>query len=233
MKDNPEGIINTKIVYAFSVDALSSSASHAWRFCGANWRVIKFAENIQCGDELLNIDQLSIWIGSKMIKDKRYGLRMIEKKNNSANKQRCKNNFFFFTRSIFTHAILHRFDTSPLPSFEDLKQAIAITQVSNIVWLPIVDIDGNFRCLNSGKEAISFNPIIAVRGELCSSTRFIGSRAAKNDNYIQQLYAAFMAGWYEHLCSRKCGIFIPDNKETSPLEITQEKLAQWQPELLP
>ncbi|MDX8376639.1 MAG: hypothetical protein R8L53_01300 [Mariprofundales bacterium] len=225
--------MNNKTVYAFSVDALSSSASHAWRFCGDNWRVINFAENVQCGDELLNIDQVPIWIGSEMVKDKKCGLCLINKTNNSDNKQRFKNNFFFFTRSIFTHAILHRFEASPLASLEDLKQAIATTQVSKIVWLPIVDIDGKFRCLNSHTEATSFNPIIAVRGELCSSARFIGLRAAENDNYIQQLYAAFTAGWYEHLRSRKCGIFIPDNKETPPLEITQEKLAQWQPELLP
>jgi len=186
---------------AFSIDALDAAGSHAWRLQGdmQHWRECIYAEALQDGDARLGASEAGKFNGHRMKPDRELGLVMRGRPGT----------FDFLMRGIFTHAILHRLTTPPIPLREDMLTTIA-ELVPGTPWLLYLDQAAHFRRLDSSREPIIGNLAIAVRGEIASSAAYVGPEAVANETLMDRTWRQFLGGWLEHLQSRNMSIFVPD-----------------------
>jgi len=206
----------------FSVDALSSAGDHAWRLLedGKHWRPSSFAEALQPGDgKLTDRETLQAWVGRRLRSDKEFCLIPKDKPGR----------FDFFMRGIFAHAIIHRLSSAPLPDREDLIQCMA-SSTPGTAWLIYLDLAGHFKALDTNKNRIIGNLDIAVRGEVASAEAYVGKEAASKAAYVDGLYHQFLAGWWEHLNSRRLSVFVPDTEKLEELDQIRQKILDWEPE---
>lgn len=206
----------------FTIDALSAAGDDAWRLLadGKNWRACVFAEDAREGDALLeDMAQIQTWTGQRLKKDKE--LLLV--------RQGKPGIFDFLMRGIFSHAIPHRMSPAPIPDKTQMIQTIR-EAVPGTPWLPYLDLAGHFRMLDSGLEAIIGNLSIAVRGEIASASGYTGPAAAENNAAMDTLYLQFLAGWLEHLNTRRLAIFIPDAEKLASEDEMKRKIGEWQPE---
>ncbi len=205
----------------FSIDALSLLGDKAWRLQADNsWRPCKFGEPLIDSDaRVTDKGEVRGWVNVRLQKDKESGL-----------KPKGKAGLFdFLMRGIFSHVILHRLSSAPVPNKDLMIQTIAQAEVGT-PWLLYLDLAGNFRMLHSENTPIIANPDIAVRGEIASSAGYIGEEAVKNEAMMDTLYHQFVAGWLAHLETSRLSVFIPDTEDIRPLEECIEKIRDWQHE---
>lgn len=201
---------------AFSIDALNLAGDRAWRLLddGEHWRPCRFAEELAVGDARLSgADEVAAWIGLRLKRDRELGLKALKKPGM----------FDFFMRGIFAHAIVHRFAPAPVPDRAQLAESVAATAPGR-PWLVYLDLGGCFRTLDSSREPIIGNPSVAVRGEIASSPEYIGSKAAANTLFLDELYRQFLGGWLIHLQSRRLGVFVPDVEKLGDIRQLQEAI---------
>ncbi len=207
----------------FTVDALIDSGKEAWRLLEdrRQWRSATFAEDMRRGDALLcDTEALRAMIGRRMTKDRRLGL--VARSKAGA--------FDFLQRGIFTHAVVHRTGSAPLPEKAQMVATIAAME-PGAAQLLYLDLGGLFR--SRPATDLVHNPAIAVRGEVASSSAFIGEDAARNDDYTAIVWQQFVAGWWQHLTSRRINCFVPNLEQCPPAEEMLAKIAQFVPERLP
>jgi hypothetical protein len=202
----------------FSIDALDAAASHAWRLQrdGQHWRACVYAEPLVETDARLSPPEAEKLNGHRMRPDKELGLVM-----------RGKPGMFDFLMSgIFSHAILHRFTTPPIPSQGDMLASIAAL-TPGTPWLLYLDAAAHFRALDSNRERIIGNLGIAVRGEIASAAGYVGPEAVKNATLMDRTWRQFLGGWLEHLQSGHMSVFVPDveklKSEADYLKLIQEQ----------
>jgi len=203
---------------AFSLDALSSSAQKAWRLkTNGQWQPCAFAQDICIDDHLVcQKSELQQWQGKRL---KHKNNRMIVSQ---------KSGFFdFLMRGVFIYPVLHRFSAPTLPSKEDLTACIhaAIAGKSQLLYL---NIAGQFRVFEIYNNPIIGNPDIAVRGEIVSSSDYLGS-AVSSEN-IESLYLQFISAWLEHLQCKRLGIFVPELRKTKSEQEMITDILNWQPQ---
>jgi hypothetical protein len=206
----------------FTIDALSAAGDDAWRLLadGKSWRASIFAEDAKEGDAMLeDTAQVAAWTGQRLKKDKE--LLLI--------RQGKPGIFDFLMRGTFAHAVPHRMSPAPIPDKDQMIQAIR-EAVPGTPWLPYLDLAGHFRMLDSGREPIIGNLNIAVRGEIASASGYTGPEAADNDAAMETLYRQFLAGWLEHLTTRRLAVFIPDAEKLAPEDDLKQKIGDWQHE---
>jgi len=195
---------------AFSIDALDAAGSHAWRLQkdGLQWRSCIYAEALQADDAQLSSAEAEKLSGRRMQPDEDCGLIMRNKAGM----------FDFLMRGIFTHAVLHRLSSPPIPSLDQMLSSIAGLSPGT-PWLLYLDAAGHFRTLDTSRERIIGNLAIAVRGEIASSPAYIGPQAIGNDALMDRTWRQFLGGWLDHLHSGNMAVFVPDvEKLTSEAE---------------
>jgi hypothetical protein len=154
----------------------------------------------------------------------------LQKDKNTGLKVKGKSGMFdFLMRGIFSHVILHRLSTAPVPNKDIMIQTIAQAEIGT-PWLMYLDLAGNFRMLHSEETPIIANPDIAVRGEIASSASFIGEEAIKNEEMMDTLYHQFVAGWLMHLETSRLSVFVPDTEDIRPLEECIQNIQGWEHE---
>jgi hypothetical protein len=137
--------------------------------------------------------------------------------------------FDFLMRGTFAHAVPHRLSPAPVP--DKAQMVNTIRQASpGTAWLLYLDLAGHFRMLDTAQDRIIGNAGIAVRGEIASGTGYVGKKAASADTIMDQTYCQFLAGWLEHLTTRRLGVFIPDAEKLEPEEAIKQKICDWQHE---
>ena len=205
----------------FSVDALSLLGDKAWRLQqDKSWRACKFGEPLLETDaKLTDKEEVRGWVNVRLQKDKDHGLVPKGKPGM----------FDFLMRGIFSHVIVHRLSSAPVPNKDIMIQTIAKAEVGT-PWLLYLDLGGNFRMLHSENTPIIANPDIAVRGEIASSAAYIGEEAASNETMMDNLYHQFVAGWLAHLETSRLSVFVPDLEKIIPLEECVEKIHSWKHE---
>jgi len=205
----------------FTIDALSVSGAQAWRLLeNKSWRECVYAEPIQQGDACItDKKQTEYWLNRRLKKDK----------NTTLTAQQKAGTFDFLMRGIFSHAVLHRRSSAPIPDKKQMLDCFAQLQ-PGIPWLVYLDVAGIFRALNTAKVSIIANLDIAVRGEIASSEDYIGPKAAANDKMMSNLYRQFLAGWLDHLTSCNMNIFVPDVEKLKAESDTLEAIRNWSPE---
>jgi hypothetical protein len=97
-------------------------------------------------------------------------------------------------------------------------------------WLVYLDLGGNFRALDSGTASIIGNLDIAVRGDIASSPDYVGPQAAADARLMAEMHRQFLAGWLEHLKSRRLGVFVPDVEKLKDEASLRQAIDTWQPE---
>ncbi|MDQ6964692.1 MAG: hypothetical protein Q9M13_07205 [Mariprofundales bacterium] len=204
----------------FTIDALLDSGRRAWRMSDGRkrWRSATFAEDMQRDDAMLtDIGSVEEWLGVRMRQNSSLGLVA----------QGRSGLFNFLQRGIFTHAVIHRTSSAPLPDREQMCSVLADMEVgcAQILYLDLVAI---FRS-RPATQLIN-NPTIAVRGEVASSAQFIGVDAADNSAYTSMLWQQFTAGWLHHLGSRRTNCFIPNLEQAPPAEESLRRIEQFVPE---
>lgn len=204
----------------FSIDALSASGAQAWRLqSDQSWRECIYAEPIMDGDARITDKKTAEhWSGRRLEKDKELVLVAKQKAGT----------FDFLMRGIFAHAVLHRDSSAPLPEKTQMLTAIAGLQPGS-AWLLYLNVSGHFTALDSGNTSIIGNLDIAVRGEIASSSDYIGPRACKNEKMMDELYRQFLAGWLDHLNSSSMNLFIPDAEKLKSEENYAEAIRNWIP----
>ena len=208
---------------AFTIDALSDSGGRAWRLRSdmAHWRPARFAEDAAAGDALLTeIGRLRPLIGLRLRRSRETGLSVKDRSGP----------FDFLQRGIFSHAILHRFTPAPIPDKEQMVQTLR-RMVPGRAQLLYLDPGAIFRSREA--EDLIHNPTIAVRGEIASSPGFIGERAAADGRLVDQLWGQFLAGWSQHLASRRMNCFIPDPEHAPPVAASLAAIEAFRPEPAP
>jgi len=206
----------------FSIDALAASGSHAWRLLDdeKTWRKSRYAEPFDTHDARITDKEIAEdWAGRRLKKDKTYVL---------AAKSRA-GRFDFLMRGIFAHAVLHRLSPAPVPDKQQMLDCIAGLEPGT-PWLIYLDASGNFRALDSHATPIIGNPDIAVRGEIASSEDYVGKKAVKNAEMMNELRLQFLAGWLEHLQSSNMNVFIPEVKKLKGEDDYIEAIHNWQHE---
>jgi len=186
---------------AFTIDALDAAGSHAWRLQNdrLQWRACIYAEALQEGDLRLSSSDAEDLNGRRMQADKDCGLVMRDKPGM----------FDFLMRGIYTHAVLHRISSPPLPSQDQMLSTIAAL-VPGTPWLLYLDAAAHFRVLDTNRERIIGNLAIAVRGEIASSPAYVGPQAVENDALMDRTWRQFLGGWLDHLQSGNMAVFVPD-----------------------
>ncbi|HKJ83037.1 MAG TPA: hypothetical protein VJ961_03335 [Mariprofundaceae bacterium] len=206
----------------FTIDALSAAGDDAWRLLedGESWRPSVFAEDLRKGDAMLEgPEQVKSWAGLRLRKDKE---RLLAPKGKPGM-------FDFLMRGIFAHAIPHRLSPAPIPEQTQMIEAVRQAKPGT-PWLAYLDLAGHFRMLDSSRERIIGNPNIAVRGEIASASDYTGPEAADQDIAMETLYRQFLAGWLEHLETRRLAIFIPDAEKLPAEADLTRKIGDWQHE---
>ncbi len=205
----------------FTIDALSAAGDAAWRLQkDGSFRPCTFAEDYQPNDALIeNIAEVRDWAGRRLKKDRDKVLRKYEKPGM----------FDFLMRGIFAHAVVHRFSSASIP---DKQQFVDLVRASSpgTPWLIHLDLAGHFRAIDTSRTSIMGNPAIAVRAEIASSEEFTGPIAASNDKMMEEIYRQFLEGWYEHLKSRKTGVFVPDAEKLREKANLIADIERWQHE---
>jgi len=205
----------------FSIDALSPSGAKAWRLLeNQSWRECVYAEALQDGDACIT-DKKSAeyWLGRRLKKDKQTGLTP----------QKKAGTFDFLMRGIFSHAVLHRISSAPVPDKDQMLACFRQLEAGS-PWLVYLDVAGHFRALDTGKVSIMGNLDIAVRGEIASSADYIGPKAAANDKMMSNLYRQFLAGWLDHLTSSNMNVFVPDIEKLKAESDIINAIRHWQHE---
>jgi len=206
----------------FSIDALDVSGSHAWRLLndGKTWRECAYAEAIQDGDaRIMDKKTAEDWTGRRLKKDKTY---VLAAKNKAGT-------FDFLMRGIFAHAVLHRLSPAPVPDKQQMIDCVAGLE-PGVPWLLYLDIGGNFRALDSHTTPIIGNLDIAVRGEIASSGDYIGKKAVKHTEMMNEIWRQFLGGWLDHLKSSNMSVFIPEVKKLKEETNYIEAIRNWQHE---
>lgn len=205
--------------FCFTIDALSAAGNEAWRLTSDDqrWRKATFAEDVKSEDARLTDEGIVRgWMGMRLSRDKRLGLKPREKPGM----------FDFLMRGIFAHAIVHRFGPAPVPARDQLACTIARAEPGS-PWLVYLDLAGHFQVLDIRHEGIIANTHIAVRGEISSSRDYIGPKAAEDKILVDEIYRQFLAGWHTHLVSRRLGIFVPDVEKLEDEDHLREKILTW------
>ncbi|RMG91152.1 MAG: hypothetical protein D6703_05875 [Zetaproteobacteria bacterium] len=204
----------------YTIDALSDSGKQAWRLQeDGSWRTCKYGESLKEGDKrITDVDEAEQWTGQRLKKTADGQLKLVGRPGK----------FDFWMRGIFAHAVPHRFHTPPIPQKNDLIGVVA-SLTPGIPWLVYLDTDGRFRALDTRSEPIIGNLDIAVRGEIASSSEYVGPDAACNEQSMNLLYAQFLGGWLEHLKTGQMGVFVPDPEKTKDIDSYLEALNAWQP----
>jgi len=206
----------------FTIDALIDSGKQAWRLTDNSvWRSTSFADDLQADDAMLtNTSTIQERLGLRMRQDPQLGLV-----------PRGKSGLFdFLQRGIFTHAIVHRTSSAPTPDKAQMCATIAAMEPGSAQLL-YLDLGGIFR--SRPATDLVHNIAIAVRGEVASSSPFIGSEAADNSAYTDGLWQQFAAGWLQHLTSRRINCFVPNLEQCLPVAESLLKAEQWIPESRP
>jgi len=206
---------------AFSLDALSSSAQKAWRLKqDQQWLPCTFAQDVEANDLLITQkNAVKPWQG-KRLKQSKQGMVISEKAG-----------FFdFLMRGIFIHPTLHRFSPAPLPSKENIIHCIH-TATANKAQLLHLNLAGQFQLLDIAKHNIIANLDIAVRGDIASSSEYLGATVKLES--LDTLYLQFLSGWLEHLQKKRLGIFIPELRKTQPEDELMHDILNWQAQPLP
>lgn len=186
----------------FSMDALDAADNRAWRLLDdeKTWRECVYAEPIQKHDaRITDKKTIEYWAGRRLKKDKTYVLAGTNKVGK----------FDFMMCGTFSHAVLHRLSSAPVPDKQQMIDCIAGHEPGT-PWLVYLDISGRFRAIDTHTVGIIGNPDIAVRGEIASGEDYIGQEAAENAAMMNEIRLQFLAGWLEHLQSSNMSVFIPD-----------------------
>lgn len=205
-----------------SLDALSAAGDAAWRLQAdlQHWTPCPFAADLRPGDALIEAPaEAAPWAGQRMKKDKALGLKPMGRPGL----------FDVLMRGIFAHPIVHRFSAAPIPEQDRMREAIAALAPGR-PWLVYLDLGGNFRVLDSGEAPIIGNLDIAVRGDIASSPAYVGPQAAGDDRLMDEVYRQFLAGWLEHLKSRRLGVFVTDVEKLKDEATLKQAIDAWQPE---
>jgi len=204
----------------FTIDALAASGDDAWRLLEdrVNWRACIFAEDAKEGDAKLTLPaDVAAWPGRRLKKDKSHVLAAASRPGL----------FDFLMRGIFAHAIPHRFAPPPIPGKDQLISAIQAVEPGR-PWLPYLDLAGHFRMLDTSRGSIVGNIDIAVRGEIASSADYIGAKAVANSVLMDESFRQFLAGWLQHLKTRRIGVFVPDAEKLEPEDKIIAQIRDWQ-----
>jgi len=204
----------------FSIDALSASGAQAWRLLrNDSWRECIYAEALKDGDARITDKKTAEdWSGRRLEKDK--ALILIPKKKAGT--------FDFLMRGTFAHAVLHRESAAPIPDKAQMLECIAALSPGT-PWLVYLTVAGHFTALDSSNTPLISNLDIAVRGEIASSSDYIGSRACKNEKMMDELYLQFLAGWLDHLNTSNMNVFVPDAEKLKSKEDYAEAIRNWMP----
>ncbi len=206
----------------FSIDALDAAGSHAWRLLDDKkiWRQCAYAEPLDAHDARITDRKTAEgWAGRRLKKEKIYVLTA----KNKAGK------FDFLTRGIFAHAVLHRLSSAPVPDQQQMLDCIAGLEPGT-PWLLYLGASGNFRALDSHTAPIIGNLDIAVRGEIASSEDYVGKKAVKDTEMMNEIWLQFLAGWLEHLQSSNMSVFIPEVKKLKKERAYLDAIGRWQHE---
>jgi len=205
----------------FSIDALSPSGAKAWRLLeNQSWRECIYAEALQPNDaRIVDKKTAESWLDLKLKKNKQLTL----------SPQKKAGRFDFLMRGIFAHAVLHRLSVPALPDKTQMLACYAQLEIGK-PWLVYLNIAGQFKALDTSQTSIMHNLDIAVRGEIASSADYIGSKAANNEQMMQDNFRQFLAGWLDHLKSSNMNIFIPDLEKLNPDDDTVTAIQHWQHE---
>jgi len=206
----------------FTIDAIDAAGDNAWRLLedGKNWRACIFAEDAREGDaQITDMRAIKNWSGRRLCKDREHVLAPKAKAGM----------FDFFMRGIFAHAVPHRMSSAPIPDKKQMLEAIRQAK-SGTPWLLFLDLAGNFRMLDTSHSGIIDNLNIAVRGEIASSSGYIGPEAVQQDTRMNEVYRQFLAGWLEHLNTRRLAVFVPEAKELVSGDRLRQDIEHWQHE---
>jgi len=206
----------------FTIDALDAAGNNAWRLLEdeKNWRACIFAEDARLGDAQLTDQHLiGDLAGRRLHKDRQHVLAVKARPGM----------FDFLMRGIFAHAVPHRLSPAPVPDKEQMLDIIRQAK-PGIPWLLHLDLAGNFRMLDTSSKKIIGNLTIAVRGEIASSGGYVGAEAAEKESLMDEIYRQFLAGWLQHLHTRRLGVFVPDVKKLESEDALRQKIADWQHE---
>jgi len=187
---------------AFSIDALEASGKHAWRMQSdmQHWRPCTYAEALNDADaKLASPEEAEEFNGLRMQRDDDFGLVTRGKPGP----------FDFLLRGIYTHAVQHRLTPPPVPALSQMLDVIA-GLTPGTPWLLYLDSSAQFRTLDSSHEPIIGNLQIAVRGEIASSSAYIGAQAVRDEALMDRTWRQFLGGWLDHLQSGNMAIFVPD-----------------------
>ena len=203
----------------FSIDALSPSGAHAWRLQeNERWRECIYSEPLKDGDARISDKKTAeAWSGRRLKKDKERTLIPQQKAGT----------FDFLMRGIFAHPLLHRDSSAPVPEKEQMLDCIASLKPGT-AWLVYLNVSGHFTALDTANSSIISNLDIAVRGEIASSSDYIGARACKNEKMMTELYQQFLAGWLDHLNSSNMNVFVPDAEKLKDASDYIEAIRNWQ-----
>jgi len=187
---------------AFSIDALEASGKHAWRLQNdmQHWRPCTYAEALTDADaKLTSPEEAEKFNGLRMQRDDDFGLVTRGKPGP----------FDFLLRGIYTHAVQHRLTPPPVPALNQMLDVIA-GLTPGTPWLLYLDSSAQFRTLDSNREPIIGNLQIAVRGEIASSSAYVGPQAVLDEALMDRTWRQFLGGWLDHLQSGNMAIFVPD-----------------------
>jgi len=186
----------------FSMDALEASGKHAWRLQKdmQNWRPCIYAEALIDTDaRLTSPEEAEKLNGCRMQRDKDLGLVMRGKPGP----------FDFLLRGIYTHAVQHRLSEPSVPELSKMLETIA-GLTPGTPWLLYLDGDAQFCALDSNSERIIGNLNIAVRGEIASSSAYVGPQAVLDEALMDRTWRQFLGGWLDHLQTGNMAVFVPD-----------------------
>jgi hypothetical protein len=188
--------------FGLSMDALSAAGDEAWRLQAdhEHWRPCSFAADLRAGDAMIESPDEAVRLaGLRLKKDRALGLKPVGRPGL----------FDFLMRGIFAHPVVHRFSPAPIPDKPQMTATLTGLKPGT-AWLLYLDLGGNFRALDSATTHIIGNLDIAVRGEIASSPGYVGTEAVADARLMDEIYRQFLAGWLEHLKSRRLGVFVPD-----------------------
>lgn len=205
-----------------TMDALSAAGDAAWRLQAdrEHWLPCPFAADLRPDDALLESPGEAVHLaGQRMKKDRVLGLKPTGRPGL----------FDFLMRGIFAHPVVHRFSPAPIP--DKTRMVATLSDLApGTPWLLYLDLGGNFRTLDSGAARIIGNLDIAVRGEIASAAGYVGAEAAADARLMDEIYRQFLAGWLEHLKSRRLGVFVTDVEKLKDEATLVQAIASWQHE---
>jgi len=116
------------------------------------------------------------------------------------------------------------------PLFDRLREVIAAGSNKTMNRL-ILNVHGEFELRQ--KRPSSFDPTIVVKFEAFPAKGgYVGSKAAKDENYLQDIYLAAMLHWRDHLKSGKTQLYDDTYAAMATPDVRQELKeinANWKP----